>query len=85
MNDRPFESALAQLPELVDEWRKKLDTEVAELIKIPSHLSFKSTSDGRVVSSTSTTGSESSQAATGKPPGLCIVQLWWYDGPLHPS
>ena len=65
MNDKPFESALAQLPELVDEWRKKLDADVAELVKIPSHLSLKGTFDGRVASS-STTGSESPQAATDK-------------------
>jgi hypothetical protein len=66
MNDEPFESALAQLPELVGEWRKNLDAEVAELVEIPSHLSLKSTSDGRVVASSSTTGSESSQVATDK-------------------
>ena len=66
MNDEPFESALAQLPELVDEWRKKLDAEVADLVKIPSHLSFESTSDGRVVASSSTTSSESSQVTTNK-------------------
>ena len=52
------------VPDLVGEWRKKLDAEVAELVNIPSHLSFKSTADGRVVASTNTTGSESSQAAT---------------------
>ena len=67
MNDNPFESALAQLPELVDEWRKKLDAEVAELVKIPSRLSFKGTADDRVVPvSTSTIGSESSQAPADK-------------------
>jgi hypothetical protein len=66
MNNKPFESALAQLPELVVEWRKKLDIEVAELVKIPSHLSSKCTSDGWVVASTSTTGLESSQAVTDK-------------------
>ena len=66
MNDQPFESALAQLPQLVDEWRKKLDAEVAELVNIPSHLFSKGTSNGRVVVSTSTTGSESSQAVTDK-------------------
>ena len=66
MNDEPFVSALAQLPELVDEWRKKLDAEVAELVEIPSDLALKGTSDGRVVASTSTTGPESSQAATDK-------------------
>ena len=81
MNDRPFESALAQLPELVDEWRKKLDVEVAELIKIPSHLSFKSTSDGRVVSSTSTIGSESSQAPTDKLHLACA--LFSYGGTME--
>jgi hypothetical protein len=65
MNNKPFESALAQLPELVVEWRKKLDAEVAELVKIPSHLSSKGTANDRVIASTCTTGSESSQALTG--------------------
>ncbi|KAH0829105.1 hypothetical protein J3R83DRAFT_2571 [Lanmaoa asiatica] len=33
-----FESAFAEIPALVDQWRKTLDAEIAELIKIPSHL-----------------------------------------------
>jgi hypothetical protein len=66
MNDVPFESTLAQLPELVGEWRKKLDAEVTELVEIPSHLSFKGTSEDRVVASTSTTRSGASQATTDK-------------------
>ena len=66
---------------VVDEWRKKLDVEVAELIKIPSHLSFKSTSDGRVVSSTSTIGSESSQAPTDKLHLACA--LFSYGGTME--
>lgn len=63
-NDKPFESAFAQLPELVDKWRKTLDAEVDELIKIPSHLSSESVSPA--TTSSSTTNSEASQAATGK-------------------
>jgi hypothetical protein len=86
MNDKPFESALAQLPELVDEWRQKLDAEVAELVKIPSHLSLKSTSGGRVVSSTSTTGSESSRAATDKLGLACALFSNGMRGPFsHPE
>ena len=64
MGDKPFESAFSQLPDLVDEWRKKLDVEVAELVEIPSHLSFKGTSDDRIVTSCSTRGSESSRASS---------------------
>ena len=66
MSDKPFESAFAQLPDLVEEWRNKLDAKVAELVKIPSHLSSKGTFDGRVVASGSTNGSGSSQTGTDK-------------------
>ena len=66
MSDKPFESAIAQLPDLVEKWRNKLDAKVAELVKIPSHLSSKGTFDGRVVASGSTNGSGSSQTGTDK-------------------
>ena len=66
VDDKPFESTFAQLPELVDKWKKELDAEVAELVKIPPHLSSKGTCDDRVVASSSTIGSESSQTATDK-------------------
>lgn len=38
MGAKPFEPAFAQLPALVAKWRKRLDVELAQLIKIPSHL-----------------------------------------------
>lgn len=63
-NDKLFESAFAQLPDLVDDWKKKLDAEVAELVKIPSHLSSTGTSNGFLVSSGSTASSEPSQTPT---------------------
>ena len=66
MNDKLFESAFAQLPEFVDEWRKRLDTELAELVQIPSHLSPKDASGGQVIASNSTASSKSSQAPTDK-------------------
>ena len=86
MNDNPFESALAQLPELVGEWKKKLDAEVAELVKIPSRLSLKGTCDGRVVSSTSTTSPEPSQTATDKLRLACALFSNGVKGPFtHPE
>ncbi|KAF8546470.1 hypothetical protein OG21DRAFT_1491173 [Imleria badia] len=65
VSDRLFEPAFAQLPEFVDEWRKKLDAEVAELVQIPPLLSLNDTS-GQVTTSSSPTGSESSRAPTDK-------------------
>ncbi|KAG6382003.1 hypothetical protein JVT61DRAFT_634 [Boletus reticuloceps] len=38
VNDESFTSAFAQLPVLVAEWKKKLDAELANLVKIPSRL-----------------------------------------------
>ncbi|KAG8221221.1 hypothetical protein J3R82DRAFT_1383 [Butyriboletus roseoflavus] len=64
MNSKLFESAFAQLPALVDEWRKKLDAELAEQVKIPSHLSIQDASG--VASNSVTTRMEASQAATDK-------------------
>ncbi|KAF8435097.1 hypothetical protein L210DRAFT_3551904 [Boletus edulis BED1] len=61
MNDKPFESAFAKLPELVDEWRKKLDTDFAALVQIPSQLPFKYALSGQVIAPNSTTISDSPQ------------------------
>lgn len=45
MNDKPFASAFAQLPVLIDEWLKTLNSEIAGLVKIPAHLSVKASED----------------------------------------
>ncbi|KAI9454591.1 hypothetical protein HD554DRAFT_2031241 [Boletus coccyginus] len=83
MSEKPFESAFAQLPVLVDEWRKQLDAELAELVEIPSQLSRKGASSGRAVSSSSETLMESFQAPTDKLHLACAVfttfhPVTWY-------
>ncbi|KAN0081388.1 hypothetical protein V8E55_009012 [Tylopilus felleus] len=66
MNDKLFESAFAQLPEFVDEWKKRLDAEVAEMVQIPSHLSLKDTSSGQISTSSNTVVPESSKGPADK-------------------
>ena len=66
MNDKLFESAFAQLPEFVDEWKKWLDAEVAEMVQIPSHLSLKDTSSGQISTSSNTVVPESSKGPADK-------------------
>ncbi|KAG6379256.1 hypothetical protein JVT61DRAFT_11706 [Boletus reticuloceps] len=61
-----LESAFAELPELVGKWREKLDTEFAELVKIPSHLSRAGVSSDRAVASSGNTGLAPSQTAMDK-------------------
>ncbi|KAI9570860.1 hypothetical protein HD554DRAFT_2312480 [Boletus coccyginus] len=83
MGEKPFESAFTQLPVFFDEWRKQLDAELAELVKIPSQLSRKDTSSGRAVSSSSETPMESFQSPTDKLRLACAVfetghTLTWY-------
>lgn len=39
INDTTFVPAFAQLPDLIEGWKKCLDAEFAELVKIPLHLS----------------------------------------------
>lgn len=39
MGEKPFASAFAQLPALVEEWKKELDDELASSIRIPPQLS----------------------------------------------
>ena len=69
MDDELFESAFAQLPELVHEWKSQLDAEVAQLVEIPSNLSLKDARDDQ-----SFTGdSEISQTPTGKLRLACAV------------
>jgi hypothetical protein len=58
MGEKPFESAFAQLPVLVKEWRKQLDIELTGLVRIPPHLSSH-LSSRPVVASSSVTNAES--------------------------
>ena len=58
MGEEPFASAFAQLPVLVMEWRKQLDVELAELVRIP-HLSSQDPSPRPVAASSSVTNAES--------------------------
>lgn len=69
MGAKPFESAFAQLPVLIAEWRKQVDAELAELVNIPFPLSF---NQGGVESSGATHG-ESSQPPTDKLRLACAV------------
>ena len=79
MGDKPFESAFAQLPVLVEEWRKQLDVELAELVKIPSHLS----SSGQAVLLSSAIPMESSHTVTDKLHLACAVLFdTYYSGAL---
>lgn len=48
---KSFEFLFAQLPALVDDWRKLTDAELADLVKVPSHLSSEAASGGRDVAS----------------------------------
>lgn len=58
MNDKPFASAFAQLPELVDEWMQKLNFDIAGLVKIPSGLSSNDVPGDREKASGSTKSAE---------------------------
>ncbi|KAF8547777.1 hypothetical protein OG21DRAFT_848516 [Imleria badia] len=73
MGAKPFDSAFAQLPVLVDEWKKQLDDDFAKLVKIPARLSFKHASGGRGVASSSAARMESTQAPTDKLRLACAV------------
>ncbi|KAF8141138.1 hypothetical protein EV363DRAFT_1307202 [Boletus edulis] len=64
MDGKPFASAFAQLPAFVDGWKKKLDVELTELVKIPSRLFSEDLTGGRVVPSSNTLSTESSQTST---------------------
>lgn len=75
MNSKLFESAFAQLPALAKEWKKKLDTELAELVKIPPHLSIQDTSG--VALNNVTARTKTSQADTDKSRLACA---WFHCG-----
>ncbi|KAF8421548.1 hypothetical protein L210DRAFT_3572594 [Boletus edulis BED1] len=64
MDGKPFASAFAQLPAFVGGWKKKLDVGLAKLIKIPSRLFSEDLTGGRVVPSSNTLSTESSQTST---------------------
>lgn len=55
VDDNSFAPAFAQLPVLVVEWEKKLDAELAELVKIPVRFYSKIAPSSRTVASGSTT------------------------------
>lgn len=82
VNDKPFASAFAQLPDLIDEWKKKLDTELAELVKIPLHLSLENASDGRSKASSSTGHAEATKTELDKLHLACAVFYVGSTGPF---
>ena len=51
LGEKPFESAFAKLPGLVEDWRKQLDSQLAELVKIPARLSLQGTPSRQVMAS----------------------------------
>ena len=59
MGEKPFASAFAQLPVLAEEWRKQLYVELAELVKIPPHLSSQDASSRLVVTPSGVTNAAS--------------------------
>ncbi|KAF8435101.1 hypothetical protein L210DRAFT_3551914 [Boletus edulis BED1] len=65
MDGKPFASAFAQLPAFVDSWKKMLDVELTDLVKIPSRLLCSDDlTGGRVVPSSNASSTESSQTST---------------------
>ena len=60
-DDKPFASAFAQLPTLVDEWTRKLNSEIVGLVKIPCCLSSDIISGGRDKAPSSTRHARPSQ------------------------
>ena len=59
ITDESFASAFAQLPLLVSEWKKKLDAKLAELVKIPLHLTSANATGCRALALSSMTRAES--------------------------
>ncbi|KAF8548201.1 hypothetical protein OG21DRAFT_1449427, partial [Imleria badia] len=58
LGEKPFASAFAQLPVLVEEWKKQLDADLTELIRIPPRLYLQDASSRQVVASSSATSAE---------------------------
>ncbi|KAF8549176.1 hypothetical protein OG21DRAFT_1500574 [Imleria badia] len=73
MNDAPFAAAFAQLPELVNEWMQKLNSEIAGLVKIPCSLSSNNDVSGDRDKARSTRYAELSQTDLDKFQLACAV------------
>lgn len=58
MGMTPFVSAFTQLPALVEEWKKQLDAELAELVRIPAHLSLQDASSHQTMASSGVTSKD---------------------------
>ncbi|KAF8549224.1 hypothetical protein OG21DRAFT_1525951 [Imleria badia] len=58
MGEKSFASVFAQLPVLVEEWKKQLDAELAELVRIPPRLCSQGASSRRVVASSNAASAE---------------------------
>ena len=72
-NENSFASAFAQLPVFVDEWMKKLNSEIAVLVKIPSCLSSDNVSGDRDWAPGSSRHAEPSQTDSEKLHLACAV------------
>ena len=73
MGVKPFESAFAQLPAFVEEWRMQLEGQLAELVEVPSRLCSQDSSGGRCGASSSATRTESSKTPADKLRLACAV------------
>ena len=73
LGDTPFASAFAHLPVLVNEWMRKLNSEIAGLVKIPSCLSSDGISGDRDKASSSTGHARLLQADLEKLDLACAV------------
>ena len=85
MGDKPFRSAFEQLPGLVEEWKKKMDAEFAELVEIPSHLSPQVGSGDPAVAPSSVTPPGSSEAPTNKLRLACAVFIRGHTATCYPE
>ncbi|KAG8221238.1 hypothetical protein J3R82DRAFT_1400 [Butyriboletus roseoflavus] len=73
LDDKPFASAFAQLPALVNEWVQKLSSETAGLMKIPSCLSSGNIARDQDMASSSAGHAELSQTDLEKLHLACAV------------
>ncbi|KAG9312157.1 hypothetical protein JVU11DRAFT_7447 [Chiua virens] len=73
ISEEPFALAFAQLPVLVDEWKQQLDVGLAELVKIPPHLTWQDTSSRQVVESNNAESDESNLKNLAKLHLACAV------------
>lgn len=86
LGDKPFASAFAQLSVLVDEWMRKVNSEIAGLVKIPSFLSPDNVSGDRNKVLGSTRHAKLCQTAMDKLHLACAVFHMGDTGPcVHPE